>query len=638
MASKVSREKGYVGETRTQLRHGYGIYKYPNQFFRYEGEWKEGKKHGHGKLVMTDGSYYEGEFINGEIEGHGFRKWATTGNTYSGQFCNGELNGFGIMTYGTGAVYEGEFQSNKREGRGVMKFADGSVYEGLFHNNVRHGEGSQSFANGDCYVGDWVQDKRQGSGELKFYDGSVYDGQWRNDFYNGAGTLIHSSGMTYDGMWVNGRPAVEAAKIAIITDECQELAQDVPFTITIEIKSEEGELVVDEQGRELHISAGFKHQVPNQGSPLLDLIEDMEETPIPTPYYDVVSYPITEYSFMEERLKAMDESGLMKPPGTAYSDGTSLYPSAAPSVTEDAPESFAEIENNERETELPAPTSDVKEEDVEQEKVDPGKHVEIQPEISRNLEDEEYCGETGLDEKDDKEMSESPTPPPVSRRRTQSGKVQFEVRLVLTTTFDATTILSAKLYRRPLFYQVFLIRETLLSQIPLFPIPPYPPVPKVQRTKFEEGNQEAQKAGCKDIALPPPPPGYRPFSVLDITLEEEAKAKVRNSKTGALAQQLKIGAKMGKNIDELPFQPPEQVNFEKIKDPKIAKAKREKLYGDERFARPGEYIIIVSDVTNPPFLGKQLPPAFCRIKVLHPKKLKKVKTPTKSKSSSKAPE
>ena len=25
---------------------GFGVYNYPNKFFRYEGEWKEGKKHG----------------------------------------------------------------------------------------------------------------------------------------------------------------------------------------------------------------------------------------------------------------------------------------------------------------------------------------------------------------------------------------------------------------------------------------------------------------------------------------------------------------------------------------------------------------------------------------------------------------
>ncbi|XP_071840228.1 MORN repeat-containing protein 1-like isoform X2 [Apostichopus japonicus] len=577
MSSKVAREKGYIGDTRTQLRHGYGIYKYSNRFFRYEGEWKEGKKHGHGKLVMADGSFYEGEFINGEIEGHGFRKWASSGNTYSGQFCNGELNGCGVMTYGTGAVYEGEFQNNRKEGRGVMKFPDGSIYEGLFHDNVRHGEGSLTFPNGDCYIGDWVQDKRQGSGELKFHDGSLYDGQWRNDYYNGAGTFIHCSGMTYDGMWINGRPAVEAAKIVLTNPECQEITQDANFTITVEIQTEDDELVTDEEGRELHISAGFRHQVPNQGSPLLDLIEDMEETPVSTPYYDVINYPITEYSFMEERLKLMDDFGLMVPPSTGYSEaGTSPNPSAAPSIRGESPsrleESIVNLETDKTEAPPKENTSPQEasskptiEETVEPEGIDVvTRSIDPPQEISNDVGE----GNTEAEVKgqgEERDMSESPVPPPVSDKRSQSGKVEFE-----------------------------------------------------------------------DISLPPPPPGYRPFSVLDINLEEEAKAKVRNSKTGALAQQLKIGAKMGKNIDELPFQPPDQVNFDKIKDPKITKAKRERLYGDERFARPGEYIIVVSDVTNPPFLGKHLPPAYCRIKILHPKKPKKAKTPTKSKTGTKA--
>ncbi|PIK58207.1 putative MORN repeat-containing protein 1 isoform X6 [Apostichopus japonicus] len=438
MSSKVAREKGYIGDTRTQLRHGYGIYKYSNRFFRYEGEWKEGKKHGHGKLVMADGSFYEGEFINGEIEGHGFRKWASSGNTYSGQFCNGELNGCGVMTYGTGAVYEGEFQNNRKEGRGVMKFPDGSIYEGLFHDNVRHGEGSLTFPNGDCYIGDWVQDKRQGSGELKFHDGSLYDGQWRNDYYNGAGTFIHCSGMTYDGMWINGRPAVEAAKIVLTNPECQEITQDANFTITVEIQTEDDELVTDEEGRELHISAGFRHQVPNQGSPLLDLIEDMEETPVSTPYYDVINYPITEYSFMEERLKLMDDFGLMVPPSTGYSEaGTSPNPSAAPSIRGESPsrleESIVNLETDKTEAPPKENTSPQEasskptiEETVEPEGIDVvTRSIDPPQEISNDVGE----GNTEAEVKgqgEERDMSESPVPPPVSDKRSQSGKVEFE--------------------------------------------------------------------------------------------------------------------------------------------------------------------------------------------------------------------
>ncbi|PNJ47858.1 MORN1 isoform 12, partial [Pongo abelii] len=57
----------------------YGVYVYPNSFFRYEGEWKAGRKHGHGKLLFQDGSYYEGAFVDGEIMGEGRRHWAWSG-------------------------------------------------------------------------------------------------------------------------------------------------------------------------------------------------------------------------------------------------------------------------------------------------------------------------------------------------------------------------------------------------------------------------------------------------------------------------------------------------------------------------------------------------------------------------------
>ena len=36
-----------------------GTYLYSNSFFQYEGEWKQGLKHGQGRLSMGDGSYYE---------------------------------------------------------------------------------------------------------------------------------------------------------------------------------------------------------------------------------------------------------------------------------------------------------------------------------------------------------------------------------------------------------------------------------------------------------------------------------------------------------------------------------------------------------------------------------------------------
>jgi|UPI00001F1E26 hypothetical protein len=33
---------------------GYGVYVYPNSFFRYEGEWKGGKKHGKKPVIIAE--------------------------------------------------------------------------------------------------------------------------------------------------------------------------------------------------------------------------------------------------------------------------------------------------------------------------------------------------------------------------------------------------------------------------------------------------------------------------------------------------------------------------------------------------------------------------------------------------------
>ena len=45
------------------LPNGLGVCKFENTFFRYEGEWLNGKMHGKGMLMMADGGFYEGDQI-----------------------------------------------------------------------------------------------------------------------------------------------------------------------------------------------------------------------------------------------------------------------------------------------------------------------------------------------------------------------------------------------------------------------------------------------------------------------------------------------------------------------------------------------------------------------------------------------
>ncbi|XP_034280000.1 MORN repeat-containing protein 1 isoform X3 [Pantherophis guttatus] len=248
----------YCGEMKDQRRNGYGRYIYPNSFFKYEGQWKQGKKHGHGKLLLKDGSYYEGEFVDGEIVGHGLRYWASTGNTYSGQFLFGELHGHGVFHYGNGGRYEGEFSYGMREGHGSLTEKDGETYQGSFHDNKKHGGGKMTFPNGDKFVGDWILDQRQGHGVLQCSDGTVYEGQWRNDMFNGQGCMIHCSGVIYDGLWHNGSPLGQAKTMAIIGPEVIDASLGSVLTFHIQLQTDNGEVSKSERGRLLEITARIK--------------------------------------------------------------------------------------------------------------------------------------------------------------------------------------------------------------------------------------------------------------------------------------------------------------------------------------------------------------------------------------------
>ena len=55
-------------------------------------------KHGKGKLLWDDGSYYNGDFKNNKFEGNGTYIW-TDGRNYNGSWSNNLINGVGTMSY-----------------------------------------------------------------------------------------------------------------------------------------------------------------------------------------------------------------------------------------------------------------------------------------------------------------------------------------------------------------------------------------------------------------------------------------------------------------------------------------------------------------------------------------------------------
>jgi len=51
-------------------REGEGAYDYSPLPFKYEGQWRQGVKHGQGMIGLPNGGKYTGSFVQGEIQGH----------------------------------------------------------------------------------------------------------------------------------------------------------------------------------------------------------------------------------------------------------------------------------------------------------------------------------------------------------------------------------------------------------------------------------------------------------------------------------------------------------------------------------------------------------------------------------------
>lgn len=107
----------------------------------YNGQWKEGKKHGKGILFYGDGSHFRGNFFEDRIEGPGTLVKETS--VFCGHFKNGQKDGLAVEFFSDCAV-EGIWKANA--GEGLFRIFDaisGDVYE----TSYRHGN-----ERDDCFV------------------------------------------------------------------------------------------------------------------------------------------------------------------------------------------------------------------------------------------------------------------------------------------------------------------------------------------------------------------------------------------------------------------------------------------------------------------------------------------------------
>lgn len=163
---------------------------------KYNGQLKDFKRHGKGKMIYPDNSYYEGEWEDDVYDGIG---------TYHDP--EGKADETTYWTHGKPAIiqsletkfghWSGTTEENNPQGFGKMKYKEGhpqyKEYDGLWGKNGPQGlNGRMVYADGHVYIGGWESGKRHGKGTLYFKNQKAYDGDWENDKRNGHG---HSFGV-----------------------------------------------------------------------------------------------------------------------------------------------------------------------------------------------------------------------------------------------------------------------------------------------------------------------------------------------------------------------------------------------------------------------------------------------------------
>lgn len=216
----------YVGGYSEGRMHGKGVYAWKDGS-KYDGEWKDDKRHGLGKLTLVKGnngiaSYgnngewqgnayvAQGQFYNGYFnqkmnneqyakalkEQKAEAKWTLTEtyqckvrNSYSnhtakwsGGCRDGYVEGYGTLHWYkddklTG-TYVGSFSKGNMQGKGVYVWADGSKYDGEYKESWQNGLGKLTLVRGSSAIGSY---------KLGEWQGDTYIVQ--GEFVNGKHTL-----------------------------------------------------------------------------------------------------------------------------------------------------------------------------------------------------------------------------------------------------------------------------------------------------------------------------------------------------------------------------------------------------------------------------------------------------------------
>jgi hypothetical protein len=239
----------YVGGFKNNKKHGEGTLQNADGTF-LKGKFKDGQLDGVADLYKALGDLlpiYRGPFQNGEFEGdHGVYRYGD-GCVYEGQWKHGKRHGHGTFRLKNGtAAYEGGWADDKMHGPGLARILGGvfkhCIYKGTYvhgkrhtstgsppgeisdkngklmyrggwkNDDFHHTEGEHAHPaewfhpeSGETYVGGFVNGARQGYGEYHFEDGREYEGEWFEGEMQGRGKLTHPDNFVEEGTFRGNR-------------------------------------------------------------------------------------------------------------------------------------------------------------------------------------------------------------------------------------------------------------------------------------------------------------------------------------------------------------------------------------------------------------------------------------------------
>lgn len=204
----------YEGDILNGLRHGEGTYVAPDGVSKYTGQWKDGCRHGVGRLSfdLQGESYYHGQWEEGCKHGFGRQVWPSR-NVYEGEWRLGRMWGTGTMTWKDGVMmeqYTGDWEDNQPTGEGTHTWHAvepkvdslerempsqqmNNCYKGQWKGGVRHGQGTFFYASGAKYSGSWEDGLKEGLGRYVNEDGQVHTGTFGADRILGCKDVLLAS-------------------------------------------------------------------------------------------------------------------------------------------------------------------------------------------------------------------------------------------------------------------------------------------------------------------------------------------------------------------------------------------------------------------------------------------------------------